>query len=81
MALDLISIITRVNAVIKTTAGKRIQLSILTFGDVSVQINQLFHNNKIADFIYYIFCKITAKILLSYFKQSLYYTIYIDYLY
>lgn len=35
-ALDLILIISRSNAVIKLTAGKMIQLSLATFGDVSL---------------------------------------------
>lgn len=36
IALDLILIISRSNAVIKITAGKMVQLSISTFGDVSL---------------------------------------------
>ncbi|XP_025075319.1 uncharacterized protein LOC105432494 [Pogonomyrmex barbatus] len=46
IALDLILIISRSNAVIKITAGKMIQLSIATFGDVS-----LFNNFNINTFL------------------------------
>lgn len=41
IALDLILIISRSNAVIKITAGKMIQLSIATFGDVSLPITYI----------------------------------------
>lgn len=39
IAIDLILIISRSNTVIKITAGKMIQLSIATFGDVSLLDN------------------------------------------
>lgn len=51
IAIDLILIISRSNTVIKITAGKMIQLSIATFGDVSLSDNIFIKNHLIITFM------------------------------